>query len=119
MQFNAPKFTCLFGLLALVALAAPAIAQPVGTAFSYQGAISDESGPVNGALDLRFTLWQDEVGGSQLGPAIDRLGTPVLDGLFSVDLDFGADPFAINAAVWLQVEVDNVALPRQRLAPAP
>lgn len=122
--------------LASLLLAAAAEAQiPVGSAFTYQGRLTDGAGPASGTHDLSFQLWRHPTSTDALdhvaGPiCVD--GVDVVDGLFSVDLDFGASSFN-GEARWLSVGVraDSIPgncgegggytglAPRQRLAPAP
>ncbi len=115
-------------MLALAALATPALADPVGTAFTYQGRLKSAGAPANGDYAMVFTLWNDPTataGANQVGSAIefDGLGgnpapVSVVDGLFTVTLDFGA-VFTGNA-LWLEVEVAGTPLsPRSELTPAP
>ncbi|MBK9127766.1 MAG: hypothetical protein IPM13_08180 [Phycisphaerales bacterium] len=62
-------------------------AAALGTAFTYQGRLSDGGVPANGQYDLRFTL-TDELGGVVAGPiCLDNV--VCTDGLFTVTLDFG------------------------------
>ncbi|UCF34697.1 MAG: hypothetical protein JSV78_05210, partial [Phycisphaerales bacterium] len=63
---------------------------PVGTAFTYQGQLKQAGLPVTGDADMVFHLWDAETGGD----LYDSLGIsfiPVVDGLFTVELDFGLD----------------------------
>ncbi len=77
----------------------------LGTAFTYQGQLIKDGAPANGACDLRFTLFNAGIGGSPVGPPVEKLAWPVTGGLFTVpDLDFGSAAFA-GEARWLQVEV--------------
>ena len=97
-------------------------------AFTYQGLLTDGGQPAHGRYDLRFILYDTEVGGVQIGLAIEMDNLPVEHGQFSVDLDFGASAIQ-GADLWLEVSVrpfssadpnDYVVLsPRQRLAPVP
>jgi hypothetical protein len=74
-----------------VVMAGPAFAQtPQGTAFTYQGRLSDSGLPADGAFDFRFILYDAAVGGSQVGPIVTRDDVVVTGGLFTVSLDFGA-----------------------------
>ena len=103
--------------------AAQAAAQAaVGTGFTYQGQLRDDSGPVNGSCDFTFELWDAGTGGNQVG-AVNKSGVTVADGLFTVQLDFGAGAFGGDAR-WLATTVDcgdgaQALSPRQRLRPAP
>lgn len=97
-----------------------------GSAFTYQGQLRDASGPVNGACDLRFRLFDAASGGSQVGGALTREGVGLVDGLFTARLDYGAGAFQGDER-WLAIEVrcpagagSYTALsPRQALTAAP
>ncbi|MFN2189746.1 MAG: hypothetical protein ACK2T3_13360, partial [Candidatus Promineifilaceae bacterium] len=96
-----------------------------GTAFTYQGYLTDEGSPADGEYDLTFSLFDDAETGSQVGSSIMLEDLLVEDGLFSVELDFG-DAFT-DEDLWLQVEVRLGAStgaytpldPRQHITPAP
>jgi len=97
---------------------------PAGTAFTYQGRLLEDENAANGVYDLRFTLYDSETAGSQVGSPIERTGVTVEGGLVTVDLDFG--PVADGNALWLEVAVRpagtgtyTVLAPRQRLRPEP
>jgi len=95
------------------------------TSFNYQGHLSDGGNPANGSYDLRALLFNAEVGGTQIGPVITKLGVTVTDGQFGVELDFG--PGAFNGEPrWLELSVRRAATstfttlsPRQALSPVP
>ena len=115
----------------LVLFALPALAQtPVGTAFTYQGQLVETGAPANGSYDLQFVLFNAGVGGAQVGPTYCHDNVDIVDGRFTVTLDFGAQ-FDGNAR-WLEVGVRPDAIggnclggpyttlaPRQPLRPAP
>ena len=95
----------------------------LGTAFTYQGQLKKAGNPVNGNCDFRFSLYDDS-GGPPIGVQTTT-GITVTDGLFTVQLDFGAGAFQGDAR-WLEIAVrcagdgDYVTLsPRQPLTPAP
>jgi hypothetical protein len=95
---------------------------PLGTSFTYQGRLTEAEDPVEGTCDFAFKLYNAAGGGSLLGTQ-SRNGVPVADGYFTVQLDFGAGPFA-GQARWLEIGVDcgsgAVTLsPRQALTAAP
>ncbi|MDQ7029822.1 MAG: hypothetical protein Q9O62_08615 [Ardenticatenia bacterium] len=81
-----------------------AIAAPVGTAFTYQGRLTDGGSPANGAYDFQFKLYDAATGGSQVGSTVTKDDVAVSDGLFTVDLDFGSGAFDGNAR-WLEIGV--------------
>jgi hypothetical protein len=119
------KLTSVACALALGA-ATFAGAVPVGTAFTYQGRLTDGGTPPSGAFDLRFILYDAPVGGMPIGPIVTTDDVAVSDGLFVVMLDFGASAFAAEAR-WLETAVRpgastgaySVLSGRQGLTPTP
>jgi hypothetical protein len=92
-------------LAVLAGLAAgPLAAQPLDTAFTYQGRLQDAGAPANGPYDFRFILFDAAVGGAQVGPIVFRDDVVLADGLFTVSLDFGTSAFT-GAKRWLDVSV--------------
>ncbi len=116
------KLVSLGWLLALLTITASA----QSAAFTYQGRLQDNGAAANGAYDLQFALFNAASGGAQQGATITRNDVAVTDGVFTVQLDFGATPFN-GAARWLHISVRNGAStgaytplnPRQALAPTP
>src|SRR5262245_34675610 len=103
---------------------AAAAAQPLGTAFTYQGELIRGGSPVTASCDFRFMLMNAPSGGMQQGPMNTISFVPVSGGVFTVMLDFG-DQFH-GGTRWLQTavkcgtEVSFVDLqPRQALAATP
>lgn len=90
--------------LALLLLAAAAAAQPVGTAFTYQGDLRANGVAVNAPHDFRFRLYDAPTNGQQLGPTVDVAAVAVSEGQFTALLDFGPGQFAGDAQ-WLEVAV--------------
>jgi hypothetical protein len=70
-----------------------ASAAPMGTAFTYQGKLTEGGLPCDGSYDLQFVACDAEVGGNPLGPVLTNTAVPVRDGLFTVLLDFGSGVF--------------------------
>jgi hypothetical protein len=88
-----------------LALAVGALAQtPLGSAFTYQGQLKDAGAPVSGTADFKFGLWDVYVGGNQIGTTQTIGGVEVLNGLFTVWLDFGSAAFT-GQARYLEMEV--------------
>ena len=121
MSFRVVVVAAACGLLAV-----PAGAQtPQGTSFTYQGRLADGGTPADGAFDFQFILYDAAVGGSQVGPIVNRDDVVVASGLFMVSLDFGGS-FGGNRR-WLDVSVRPGAstgtytpiVPRQELAATP
>jgi hypothetical protein len=98
-----PRFLSLVAGCAGLALAHGAIAQPLTTAFTYQGELAASGAPVTGAYDMRFTLWSDAAAGTQQGAALCSDNISVTAGKFAVSLNFGSQ-FA-GQRRWLQIEV--------------
>lgn len=110
---------------------APLLASPVGTAFTYQGRLTDGGSPVDGTCDFLFTLWDslsDLTG--QVGGVQSETSVPVTNGLFTVQLngagEFGTEAFT-GEARWLLIALrcpagsgDYTPLsPRQELTATP
>ncbi len=99
---------------------------PAGTAFSYQGKLNQGGVPVNSTCDFEFSLWDAAIGPSQIRSTLSANNVTVTNGLFTEQLDFGADAFNGNAR-WLRIAVRCPAgagvftplTPRQPLTPAP
>ena len=87
-----------------VLLAGPLAAQPLDTAFTYQGRLLDAGAPASGPFDFRFILFDAPVGGSQVGPIVTRDDVVVTGGLFTVSLDFGTSAFTGNKR-WLDIAI--------------
>jgi len=98
----------------------------LGTAFTYQGRLTDGDDLANGTYDFEFKLYNAASGGSQVGSTITKGDVTVTDGLFTVELDFGSGAFTGDAR-WLEIGVRpgsstgayTTLTPRQPLTPAP
>lgn len=121
------RFVTRVSLVVVMLLqAAVAPGAPIGTAFTYQGAIRDNGADPTGPYDLRFSLWDAGVGGTQQGSTLVLDDHPVNTGVFAAELDFGVLAHYFATARWLQVELRPGAstgaytvLPRQHLTPTP
>src|SRR5437660_6260717 len=80
----------LFALCTITALAQT-------TSFTYQGRLTDGGTAANGNYDLQFTLWDALSGGTQQPQpspvTVARSAVAVANGIFTVQLDFGATAF--------------------------
>jgi hypothetical protein len=110
-----------FILLALLAGINRMAAQGT-TAFTYQGQLRDGGTNANGTYTMIFKLYDASTNGNQISTAItNSLG--LFNGLFSVNLDFGAG--ALNgSARWLDITVTNGPVtqtlwPRVQVLPSP
>jgi hypothetical protein len=98
----------------------------LGTAFTYQGQLKDNSAAANGAFDFQFALYDAASGGAQIGATINANDVNVSNGYFTVSLDFGASAFTGDAR-FLEIRVRPGASsgayttlsPRQTISPAP
>jgi hypothetical protein len=98
----------------------------LGTAFTYQGRLSDADAPAEGSYDFRFILYDAAVGGTQVGSTVLKENVPVADGYFAVQLNYGSGAFT-GEARYLEVDVrpgdstdaHTTLSPRQPLTAAP
>ncbi len=77
--------------------------EPVGTTFTYQGQLEDDSAPADGVYDLRFRLYDSAVGDDQVGSTVTAEDVAVTDGTFTVRIEFG-DVWD-GTALWLDIGV--------------
>ncbi|MBI2570845.1 MAG: hypothetical protein HYV63_27905 [Candidatus Schekmanbacteria bacterium] len=123
-------------LLGMMAAALVAVACSIGGAtadsgrgFTFLGRLARFGEPLSGLCDLKFSLYDAETDGRQLGAAVMRATVPIERGRFQVDLDFGAASFE-QSPRWLEIVADCPAgdgapvtlSPRQRVdyaAPTP
>jgi len=108
-------------LLALLAGVGRAAAQGT-TAFTYQGQLRDGGTNANGAYTMIFKLYDANTNGNQIGVTLTN-NLSLFNGLFSVNLDFGATAFNGNAR-WLDITVTNgpttqTLWPRVQVLPSP
>jgi hypothetical protein len=113
----------IFIMLALLVGAINLRAQ--GTAFTYQGRLTDGTNAANGSYDLTFSLFSVSSGAGQVGSTYPSPATAVSNGLFIVALDFGANFPGANR--WLEIGVRtngsaaaySILSPRQAVTPSP
>lgn len=116
----------LIALAAATSLFTPvaALAQPLGTAFTYQANLTSNNLPASAPIDVRFRLFTAAIGGTQIGSTIQLSNITPTNGQFSASLDFGA-VFSTNRT-YLEVQVSPASLnsyttltPRQEITPTP
>ena len=95
------------------------------TVFTYQGSLQDSGMPANGAFQMQFKLFDSLGAAGQIGSTIADIPVTVAQGIFSVNLDFGATPFS-GANRWLEIAVRRnsgesytTLTPREQIASAP
>jgi len=101
---------------------------PAGTAFTYQGRLTDANSVADGLYDLQFKLFNDPSDGNQVGSDVNKPDVDVIEGYFTVKLDFGAGVFNGDPR-WLEIgvrpgeqndpDVYTVLEPRQEITPTP
>lgn len=119
----------IVGIVLVFVSATAATAQT--TAFTYQGRLTDGATAATGTYQMQFGLF--DVGGNQIGSTLtfDGVGgnpaaVQVSNGVFTVELEFGANPFAAGVARYLEIAVKKPAdasyttlTPRQQLTSSP
>lgn len=124
-SFNTGRITSILVATGLaIAVSTCAASAQTPTEFTYQGVLNGPGGPVTTEVEIVFLLFDAPVNGNIQGNPISVTLTPE-DGLFSVELDFGAAAFAENQPLWLQLDVSDTSNPinndsfRQPLTSAP
>jgi len=117
--FAVPAALC--GLLLSLA---PAFAE-VGTAFTYQGRLTESGAPASGRYDFNFNLYSVSSGGAPAATGLTNPAVAVKNGLFTTTLDFGG--VFDGTIYWLEIGARTngsatdftVLTPRQQLTPSP
>ncbi|UCF42275.1 MAG: hypothetical protein JSV99_06590 [Planctomycetota bacterium] len=119
----------IVGLALLVCGARVSEAAEMGTGFTYQGHLYDANRPANGRYDFQFKLYDDAnvIDGNQVGTDFNKHNIDVIDGYFTVVLNFGS--VFMGDGVWLHVgvrpgeledpNVYTTLVPRAELTPTP
>ena len=115
---------CIVVAVMLLGIGTVSRADVTGTAFKYQGRLTDTGSPATARYDLKFSLYDALTVGNQVGSTHTELGVPVNNGYFQVDLEFGS--VFRGDARWLEIQVApegehvfTTLSPRQELTPAP
>ncbi|MHC4640899.1 MAG: hypothetical protein ACYS32_04585 [Planctomycetota bacterium] len=116
-------FVLAFGTISVSRAAAP-----ISTAFTYQGRLMDSNSVADGLYDFQFRLFDDPCTGNQQDGTIEADDLDVIDGYFTVVLDFGGSVFDGNS-LWIEIGVRPFdsnepnafisLIPRQELTPVP
>ncbi len=126
MMLNQTRsFVCAAALTAFLCAGTTAQAAPPGAAITYQGTLAQNGSPVDGLRDFRFRLYESEVGGTPV-ESVQLFSVDVVEGIFSVEIDFGLEPWTPNEQYWLEIEVGPAdmsqtyeVIGRQNLTAAP
>jgi hypothetical protein len=95
-------------VLALLGLSTPSVqlstAFAQGTAFTYQGRLTQGESAANGLYEFSFALYDAVTNGNVVGEPLTVAPVPVSNELFTATLDFGASAF-MGADRWLEIVV--------------
>jgi len=102
------------------------IANAQGTSFTYQGKISNAGNPATGSFDMQFKMFDAPTDGTQQGDTVTNPAVQATAGIFTVELDFGAEVFD-GTARYLEICVRpassadpyTVLAPRQPITSTP
>ena len=116
----ATRFAC--GLTMLTLLSGLGTGSALARPFTYQGQLKYNGQPVSGPRDLNFLLFDSLEGGNFIG-RVDLQDIELVDGLFTVELDFGDTAFN-GQPRWLEVQIPTpgrptILRPRQPITAAP
>src|SRR5215470_8072894 len=96
------------------------------SAFTYQVKVSDSGTAANGNYDFQFKLYDALSSGSQQGVTVTLSSVAISNGIFAVNLDFGAAVFS-GAGRFLEISLKpagspnpyTVLAPRQQITSTP
>lgn len=95
------------------------------TVFTYQGKLTDSGGAAQSNYQMQFKLYGSAGGSDQIGGTITNINVAISQGIFTVQLDFGAPAFP-GADRFLQIAVRRsssesfvVLNPRQQINSSP
>ena len=75
-----------------------------GSAFTYQGRLSDNGASAGGSYDVQFTLYPTNVTGSVVAGPVTNMAMAVSNGFFTAIVDFGHGVFT-GSNYWLEMAV--------------
>ena len=81
-----------------------AVTAPLETTITYQGQLQQSGFAADGPFDFEFELFDEVSGGNQVGTTLPVNDVVVVDGIFTVELNFGTGPYA-GDQLWLAVRV--------------
>ncbi|MHC4281097.1 MAG: hypothetical protein ACYSUJ_13215, partial [Planctomycetota bacterium] len=103
-------------------------AESASKAFTFQGRLLDDSNTPTDFYDFQFILFDSLTDGNQVGKDVNKPDIYVIDGYFTVELDFIEDVFDGNER-WLEIGIRPGQLegtnaytnltPRQKVTPTP
>lgn len=99
---------CITTVLLVLTIEAAAYGQ--GTAFNYQGRLTNDGAPADGLFEFDFKVFDAVTGGNQVGPDLAPQLIQVSNGVLTAQLDFGAGVFT-GAARFLEIGVRPAGSP--------
>ncbi len=100
-----------------------AVAAAITIKFTHQGQLRRNGALFTGTCDMQFSLWDDATAGTQKATYTPPSQVNVVDGVFTVEVDFGqqfqGDARWIQTSVKCADDVDYTDLPRVALNPTP
>ncbi len=123
---KAKMYILIAVLLVVACLLQSAQAWPMGTAFTYQGRLVDANDFADGFYEFQFELYDSAINGTQINGTYALRDVEVVDGYFTVEVDFGTGAFTGDAR-WLETSIRpinttqsfTILSPRQELTPSP
>lgn len=123
-------YTIILDSITIRVIEEPPPPQPVEPQVTYQGRLIDANDVANGLYDFKFKLFHDPCDTrTQVGNTIALNDVEVLDGYFTVELDFSDANIFKGDARWLEIgvrpgdlndpNVYTTLSPRQEVTPAP
>jgi hypothetical protein len=125
-QTNISKILTTFFAVVLC-LGPVGLAEPIGTAFTYQGRLIDANQVADGLYDFQFKLYDANSAGNKLGQDVNKPEVDVIDGYFTVELDFGSVfdgnnrwlGIGVRPGVQSDPNIYTTLSPRQKITPTP
>jgi len=113
------KSTLLAAVLCVATVCSVSVQAQTDTTYTYQSELNESGNAADGLYNMEFKLFYALAGGSQVGSTVTIAAQAVSDGVFSSQLNFGAQDFG-NTAHWLEIVVDGTTLsPRQAITATP
>lgn len=97
------------------------------SAFTFQGKLNDGGTAANGNYDMAFRIFDAETGGNQIGSTVNVTNVAVVNGIFSVELDFLHFPFVTTLQRFMEIAIrpagsmasPTILSPRQKITSSP
>lgn len=120
-----PLYSRRISVLFILTLFLSVSLQAQTSIFTYQGRLSDNSLDAQGTYQMQFSLYDMAAGGTQIGSTIENTMVEAVNGVFTVQLDFGSTAFD-GTDRFLEIAVCKTTCPtyttlntRQQITSAP